>query len=486
VKIIKDLLYKVNLKGVKGNVHHTIADIASDSRLVSPGSMFVAIRGSQSDGHLFIEQAIQAGATAIVCESDYGYTEKYPNTSFFFVENSARALGIIASNFYDNPSESIKIVAVTGTNGKTTVTTQLYEVFKKMGYKCGLISTVKVMIGHDEQPATHTTPDALSLQKHLAEMHKQGIEYCFMEASSHGIHQERLVGTHLTGAVFTNITHDHLDYHKTFANYLAAKQKLFNELPSKAFALYNADDRNGAIMVQNTRARRYSYAIKQMADFHCKVIENNIGGLTIRIGGADVYTTLTGVFNAYNLLAVYATAVLLGADDSLALMAISSLSPVAGRFETITGPNGIVAIVDYAHTPDALLNVLQTLRESIKTSQQIITVMGCGGDRDKAKRPLMGKVAADWSDKVIITSDNPRSENPQAIIDEIEQGIDYHLRKKCHKIADRKEAIRLALSMANPGDVVLVAGKGHEKFQEIKGVKHPFDDKEVILQYFNE
>ncbi|GCD77931.1 UDP-N-acetylmuramoyl-L-alanyl-D-glutamate--2,6-diaminopimelate ligase [Thermaurantimonas aggregans] len=486
MKVLKDILYKVNLKGVRGNLNQTVSEVAFDSRKVVNQSLFVAVAGTNSDGHNYIEQAINSGAMAIVCEHDNNLSEKYPEISFIYVENSARALGVIASNFYGNPSEKLKIVAVTGTNGKTTVTTQLYEVFKKIGFRTGLISTVRVIIHDEELPATHTTPDALSLQKHLAAMADAGVQYCFMEASSHGIHQERLAGTDIAGAVFTNITHDHLDYHKTFANYIAAKQKLFNELPSKAFALYNADDRNGQVMVQNTKAKKYSYALKQMADFHCKIIENNIGGLTLRIGGADVYTALTGEFNAYNLLAVYAVAVLLGVDESLALMAISSLRPVEGRFETLTGPTGQIAIVDYAHTPDALLNVLKTLHESRKHDQQIITVFGCGGDRDKAKRPEMGKIAADWSDRVIITSDNPRSEDPEQIIAEIEAGIELHQRRKCHKITDRREAIRMALSLARKGDVVLVAGKGHEKYQEIKGVKHPFDDKQVILDYYNQ
>lgn len=486
MKVLKDILYKVNLKGVRGNLNASVSAVAFDSRKVTRQSLFVAVAGTSTDGHNFIEQAIKAGAVAIVCEHDNNLTSQYPDISFIYVENSARALGIIAANFYGNPSEKLKIVAVTGTNGKTTVTTQLYEVFKKAGYRTGLISTVRVMIHDEEQPATHTTPDALTLQKHLAAMADAGVQYCFMEASSHGIHQERLAGTDLTGAVFTNITHDHLDYHKTFANYIAAKQKLFNELPSKAFALYNADDRNGHVMVQNTKAKKYSYALKQMADFHCKVIENNIGGLTLRIGGADVYTVLTGEFNAYNLLAVYAVAVLLGVDESLALMAISSLRPVEGRFETITGPEGQIAVVDYAHTPDALLNVLKTLHQAREQDQQIITVFGCGGDRDKAKRPEMGKIASEWSDRVIITSDNPRSEDPELIMAEIEAGIDLPHRRKCHKISDRQQAIRMALSLARKGDVVLVAGKGHEKYQEIKGVKYPFDDKQVIEDYFNQ
>lgn len=483
---LKDLLYKVNLKGVRGNVQTLIEDVAFDSRKVKANSLFVAVSGTVSDGHRYIEQAISSGATAIVCEYDNNISSSYPDVSFFYVENSARALGIIASNFYGNPSSRLKVIAVTGTNGKTTVTTQLYEVFRTMGYRSGLISTVRVIIGSEELPATHTTPDALSLQRYLAAMVNAGVEYCFMEASSHGIHQERLAGTDVAGAVFTNITHDHLDYHKSFANYIAAKQKLFNELPTKAFALYNADDRNGAVMVQNTKAKKYSFALKQLADFHCKVIENSIGGLTLRIGGADVYTSLTGEFNAYNLLAVYGVATLLGADESLVLMSISSLRPVTGRFETITGPQGQIAIVDYAHTPDALLNVLKTLHEARKQNQTIITVMGCGGDRDKAKRPEMGKIASEWSDRLIITSDNPRSEEPEHIMAEIEAGIEIHLRRKCHKITDRREAIRLALSLAKKGDVVLVAGKGHETYQEIKGIKYPFDDKQVIIDYFNE
>ncbi|MFN3952625.1 MAG: UDP-N-acetylmuramoyl-L-alanyl-D-glutamate--2,6-diaminopimelate ligase [Thermaurantimonas sp.] len=485
MKHLKDLLYKVNLKGVRGNVHTAVHSVAFDSRQVEKDSLFVAVVGTVSDGHQYIGQAIEAGAVAVVCEHDNHMEERYPNVTFCYVENSAKALGIIASNFYDNPSYHLKVVAVTGTNGKTTVATQLYETFRKLGYRSGLISTVKIQIGLDERPATHTTPDALTLQRYFREMVESGVEYCFIEASSHGIHQERLAGTYITGAIFTNISHDHLDYHKTFANYLAAKQKLFNELPSKAFALYNADDRNGSIMVQNTRARKYSYALKQKADFHCKVIENSIGGLTLRIGGADVYTTLTGEFNAYNLLAVYGAASLLNADENLLLMTISSLRPVEGRFETLAGPDDRIAVVDYAHTPDALLNVFKTLNHSRKNDQKIIAVMGCGGDRDKAKRPQMGKIAAEWSDRLIITSDNPRWEDPLQIMDEIEAGIDLHLRRKCHKIPDRREAIRLALSLAAKGDIVLVAGKGHEKYQEIKGVKYPFDDKQVIIDYFN-
>lgn len=486
MKHLKDLLYKVNLKGVRGNVYAQVGSVSFDSRTVKKDSLFVAVAGTVSDGHQFIEQAIKSGAIAVVCEHDNNLAEIYPEVTFLYVENSARALGFIASNFYGNPSSSLKIVAVTGTNGKTTVATQLYETFRKMGYRSGLVSTVKILIGQDQRPASHTTPDALSLQRYFSEMVQSGIEFCFIEASSHGIHQERLAGTDITGAIFTNISHDHLDYHKTFANYIAAKQKLFNELPSRAFALYNADDRNGVVMVQNTRARKYSYALKQKADFHCKIIEDSIGGLTLRIGGADVYTALTGEFNAYNLLAVYSAASLLNVDESLLLMTISSLSPVEGRFETLVGPCEKMAIVDYAHTPDALLNVLKTLHHSRRKDQKIITVMGCGGDRDKAKRPEMGKIASEWSDRLIITSDNPRSEDPAQIMDEIEAGVDIHLRRKCHKISDRKEAIRMALSLAARGDIVLVAGKGHEKYQEIMGVKHPFDDKQVIMDYFNQ
>ncbi len=481
--LLKDILYKVPLLEVHGNTHIEVQEICIDSRKAQAGAAFVALQGTQVDGHNFIPKVLEQGCNIIIGEKSL---DNLPNNTVFIqVQDSAKALGIIASNFYGNPSEHMKVVAVTGTNGKTTVATQLYNLHLAMGYSAGLLSTNKIAINQIDYPATHTTPDALSLQQNLKKMVDAGVEFCFMEASSHGIVQGRMAGIDLDGALFTNITHDHLDYHKTFGNYIAAKQKLFTDLPKKAFALYNLDDRNGSIMVQNSKASKYSYACKQVADYHSVLLENSLTGLTLKINQTEVHTLISGAFNAYNLTAVYAAAHLLGHDSQEVMQALSTLKPVEGRFDPIRHKE-IFGIIDYAHTPDALENILTTLRQSKEETQKIITVFGCGGNRDAEKRPIMGKIAADLSDLAIITSDNPRNENPEEILRAIEAGIEIHQRKKTLTLSDRKEAIRAATRMAKPNDILLIAGKGHEKYQEILGIKHPFDDKQILIEFLNE
>ncbi len=477
MKVLRDILFGVRIQEVIGHTADSVAAVHFDSRKADANCVFVATKGVTHDAHNFIPQVIAAGCKNIICERAENPVD---GVNYIVVDSAAKSLGIVASNFYDNPSSELKLVGITGTNGKTTTATLLYELFQDLGYACGKITTVENAIGRTIVPSTHTTPDAVSLNALLREMRDNGCDYCFMEVSSHAVDQERIAGLHFTGAVFTNLTHDHLDYHLTFKDYLNAKKKFFDELPKSAFAVSNKDDKNGLVMMQNSRAKKYTYAMKSMADFKVKIIENQLSGLVLNMNGTEVWTKLIGHFNAYNLLAVYAVALLLEQNKDEVLLALSRLGSVVGRFEYVISPTGITVIVDYAHTPDALLNVLQTV-DSIRTkNEQVITVVGCGGDRDKDKRPKMASVACDWSDKVVLTSDNPRSEDPDQIIADMMAGVGGHHFKKTMKVSDRYEAIKSALMMSDNGDIVLVAGKGHETYQEIKGVKHDFDDKKVI------
>jgi UDP-N-acetylmuramoyl-L-alanyl-D-glutamate--2,6-diaminopimelate ligase len=478
MKLLSDILYKVKLEEVVGSTHMAISSVAFDSRKVKKDSLFVAVRGSASDGHAFIGKAIENGAVAVVCEEEP--ENKLQSVTYVKVNDSSRALGIIACNYYDNPSESLKLVGVTGTNGKTTTVSLLFNLFRSLGHSAGLLSTVHNKINNTVIPATHTTPDPLSLNELLNAMVEQGCEYAFMEVSSHAVAQSRIAGLSFAGGVFTNITHDHLDYHKTFDEYIKAKKGFFDMLPNTAFALVNRDDRNGMIMMQNTKAEKHTYALKNVADFKCRIIENHLNGLLLHLDGQEVWVKLIGTFNAYNVLAVYATAVLLKEDKTNALTALSNLNPVEGRFQYVKSPNGVIGIVDYAHTPDALKNVLETVKDIRSGNEQVITLVGCGGDRDSAKRPVMAAIACEYSNRVILTSDNPRSEDPEEILNQMEKGISPADAKKTLRIADRKEAIKTACSLSKSGDIILIAGKGHEKYQEIKGVKHAFDDLEIL------
>lgn len=477
MKALRDILYGVRIQEVVGNTADMIGAVHFDSRKADQSSVFVATKGVSNDAHNFIPQVIASGCKNIVCER---IENPVAGINYVLVDSSSKSLGIMASNFYDNPSSELKLVGITGTNGKTTTATLLYELFQQLGYVCGKITTVENAIGSEIVPSTHTTPDAVSLNALLREMRIAGCDFCFMEVSSHAVDQERIAGLQFAGAVFTNLTHDHLDYHHTFKEYLNAKKKFFDNLPITAFSLTNKDDKNGLVMLQNTRAKQYSYAMKSVADFKVKIIENQLSGLVLSMDGVEIWTKLIGHFNAYNLLAVYAVARLLDQKKEEVLLGLSKLGSVNGRFEYVISPTGITIIVDYAHTPDALLNVLQTV-DTIRTkNEQVITVVGCGGDRDKEKRPKMAAVACDGSDKVVLTSDNPRSEDPDQIIADMMAGVGGHHFKKTMKVTDRYEAIKSALMMSNPGDIILVAGKGHETYQEIKGVKHDFDDKKVI------
>lgn len=480
MKLLKDILYKTRVQEIFGTTNIAITAISFDSRKIEKDSLFIAIKGTQSDGHKYIEDTIAKGAIAILCEELP--LNINPRITYIKVDNTSSSLGIVASNFYDNPSEKLKLVGVTGTNGKTTTVTLLFSLFRKLGYKTGLLSTVKNQINNEIIPSTHTTPDAIQLNALLQKMVQEGCTHCFMEVSSHSVVQGRINGLRFTGAVFTNITRDHLDYHKTFDEYIKAKKGFFDMLSYDAFALTNRDDANGDIMLQNTKASKKSYSLRSMADFKCKVIENQFSGLHLNIDNNEVWSKLIGSFNAYNLLAVYATAILLKEDKTNILTTISTLTSVEGRFQYIRTNNGVIGIIDYAHTPDALTNVLKTIADIRTRNEQVITVVGCGGDRDTGKRPIMAKIACDMSDRVIITSDNPRSEEPEAIIKEMQKGVDGVNRKKTLSITDREEAIKTACSLAKPGDIILVAGKGHEKYQEVKGVKHPFDDMEVLKE----
>jgi UDP-N-acetylmuramoyl-L-alanyl-D-glutamate--2,6-diaminopimelate ligase len=480
MKLLKDILYKAGIIEVVGSTNVAITAISFDSRKIEKDSLFAAVKGTLSDGHKYIDDTISKGAIAILCEEfPSAINEKI---TYVKVKDVSAALGIVAANFYDNPSEKIKLVGVTGTNGKTTTVTLLFNLFKKLGYKAGLLSTVKNQINNDVVPATHTTPDAIQLNALLRQMIDKGCTHCFMEVSSHAVVQNRISGIHFSGAVFTNITHDHLDYHKTFDEYIKAKKRFFDLLSPDAFALTNKDDVNGMLMLQNTRAEKKTYSLRSMADFKCKVVENQFSGLLLNIDNQEVWSKLIGSFNAYNLLAVYATAVLLKEDKTNVLTTLSTLSSVEGRFQYIRNEKGVIGIVDYAHTPDALLNVLKTINDIRTGNEKVITVVGCGGDRDAVKRPVMAKIACDLSTKVILTSDNPRSEVPESIIKDMQAGVDAVNHKKTISITDRAEAIKTACSYAEPGDIILVAGKGHEKYQEIKGVKYPFDDMEVLQE----
>ncbi len=482
MKLLSDILYKTRLEEVVGSTNVAISSAAFDSRKVKKDSLFIATRGTTVDGHSYIDKAIESGAVAIVCE-ELPLNQK-PNITYVKVLDSAEALGFIACNFFDNPSEKLKLIGITGTNGKTTTVTLLFNLFRGLGYNVGLLSTVENKINGNVIPSTHTTPDALALNELLARMVEEGCQYAFMEVSSHAVVQHRISGLKFTGGAFSNITHDHLDYHKTFEEYIRAKKLFFDQLPDDAFALTNKDDRNGMVMLQNTKAKKYTYGLKSVADFKCRVIENHLNGLLLNIDNQEVWVKLIGSFNAYNVLVVYAVSQILKQDKTQVLTTLSNLNSVEGRFQYIKSKTGIVAIVDYAHTPDALKNVLETIKDIRTGNEQVITLAGCGGDRDAAKRPLMAKIACDYSDKVILTSDNPRSENPEAILDQMQAGIDPANAKKTLRISDRKEAIKTAAAFGKPGDIILVAGKGHEKYQEINGVKHPFDDFEIVKETF--
>ncbi|MCX6311016.1 MAG: UDP-N-acetylmuramoyl-L-alanyl-D-glutamate--2,6-diaminopimelate ligase [Bacteroidetes bacterium] len=483
MKLFSDILYKAGLVEVQGSTNVAITSMTFDSRNVEKDGLFVATSGTKSDGHDFIEKAIALGAIAIVCEKFPA--ELVERITYVKVADSSQALGIMASNFYDNPSGSLKLVGVTGTNGKTTTVTLLFHLFRAMGMKAGMLTTVRNMINNEEIPSTHTTPDAVELNKLLRRMVDSGCKYAFMEVSSHSIVQKRIAGLEFAGGVFTNITHDHLDYHKTFDEYIKAKKAFFDQLPSNAFALVNKDDANGAVMVQNTRALKRSYSVTSIADFKCRVLENQFSGLQLNIDSVEMWSKLIGSFNAYNLLTVYATAMLLNQDKMNVLTTLSTLGPVEGRFEYLRNDLGVTGIVDYAHSPDALKNVLKTIQDIRTGNEQVITVIGCGGDRDAAKRPMMAHIACEFSNRVILTSDNPRSEDPQSILNQMQGGVEKQNTKKTLSIVDRREAIRTAVALARPGDIVLIAGKGHEKYQEIKGVKQPFDDMDVLKDNLN-
>ncbi|MEJ5147921.1 MULTISPECIES: UDP-N-acetylmuramoyl-L-alanyl-D-glutamate--2,6-diaminopimelate ligase [unclassified Sphingobacterium] len=484
MKNLKSILHAIPVQEVVGQLDVEVVSLCFDSRQVVFGSLFIAVRGVHTDGHLFIEKAIAFGARAVIVEELP--TETLDSVVYIVVADSALALGIVASNFYDNPSKKLKLVGVTGTNGKTTVATLLFQLFSELGYHVGLLSTVQNQIGDRIIPATHTTPDPIQLNHLLSEMVEEGCDYCFMEVSSHAVVQQRIAGLKFTGAIFTNITHDHLDFHKTFSSYIKAKKKFFDDLDTAAFALTNEDDRNGQVMLQNTFAYKKTYGLHSGADFSARIVESHFDGMLMNIDGHDVWVKLVGGFNAYNLLAVYGAAILLEQETVRVLTAMSVLTGAEGRFETMKAPNGVFGIVDYAHTPDAVENVLQTIEKLRNESQQIITVLGCGGDRDKTKRPEMSQSALRYSDRLIITSDNPRTEDPLVIIKEMEAGVAPEQKSKVLSIADRKEAIRVAYQLAKPGDIIVIAGKGHEKYQEVNGVRHHFDDKEILELTFNE
>ena len=475
---INDLIRNIRVISVTGEKDPVIEGIEFDSRRVTPGTLFVADRGTRSDGHDFIGKAVGSGASAVICEV---LPEKPDETVCWIItDDSASALGIAASEFFGNPSSRLKLTGVTGTNGKTTIATLLYRMFTRLGYKCGLFSTVCNYIVITELPATHTTPDPIELNRSLAEMVEAGCDYAFMEVSSHAIDQKRIAGLKFAGGIFTNLTHDHLDYHKTFDNYLNAKKSFFDSLPSDAFALVNLDDRNGKVMIQNCKARKYNFSAKGIADFRCNVVEQDFSGMDLRIQGEEVWTRFIGDYNASNLVAVFAASELLGGSRKEILTIMSDLRSVPGRLEAVDGPGGITALVDYAHTPDALLNVISTINKIRAGAKQLITVIGAGGDRDRSKRPEMAAITAEGSTKVILTSDNPRTEDPEKILDDMEAGITPEVRRKVLRICDRREAIKTAVMLAGQGDIVLVAGKGHENYQEINGIKHHFDDREEL------
>ena len=483
MKILKDILYKVSVNAVYGDTNVKVAQVDFDSRKVVKDSLFVAQKGTSVDGHLYIDKAISLGATTIICEELPIRLEA--NITFIQVEDSSKTLAIIASNFYDNPSSKLKLIGVTGTNGKTTVASLLYQLLKKSGYKTGLLSTVQILVDTTVFNATHTTPDSVTINSYLHQMVLLGVDYCFMEVSSHGIHQKRTEGLEFAGGIFTNLSHDHLDYHVSFASYRDVKKSFFDSLPKTAFALTNLDDKNGNIMLQNTKARKRTYALKTLADYKAKIIEKSFSGTLISINDTEFWTKLIGNFNAYNLAAIIGVAYELGLEKLEILTIISQLESVSGRFEHLVSDNGVIAIVDYAHTPDALRNVLQTINDIRTNNEKLITVIGCGGDRDRTKRPKMAHIASQLSTQAIFTSDNPRAENPDTILEEMEEGVSAENLKKIITISDRRQAIKTACKFSETGDILLIAGKGHENYQEISGERFHFDDLVEVKKYFN-
>ena len=483
MKLLKDILYKVSVNAVYGDTNVKVVQVDFDSRKVVKDSLFVAQKGTSVDGHLYIDKAISLGATTIICEELPIRLEA--NITFIQVEDSSKTLAIIASNFYDNPSSKLKLIGVTGTNGKTTVASLLYQLLKKSGYKTGLLSTVQILVDTTVFNATHTTPDSVTINSYLHQMVLLGVDYCFMEVSSHGIHQKRTEGLEFAGGIFTNLSHDHLDYHVSFASYRDVKKSFFDSLPKKAFALTNLDDKNGNIMLQNTKARKRTYALKTLADYKAKIIEKSFSGTLISINDTEFWTKLIGNFNAYNLAAIIGVAYELGLEKLEILTIISQLESVSGRFEHLVSDNGVIAIVDYAHTPDALRNVLQTINDIRTNNEKLITVIGCGGDRDKTKRPKMAHIASQLSTQAIFTSDNPRTENPDTILEEMEEGVSAENLKKIITISDRRQAIKTACKFSEAGDILLIAGKGHENYQEISGERFHFDDLVEVKKYFN-
>lgn len=480
MSILKDILYKVSIEAVKGSTEITVNNIDFDSRKIEANDVFIAIRGAVSDGHEFIETAINKGAIAIICDT---FPENiFAGITYVQVKDTNRALAFMASNFYGNPSANLKLVGITGTNGKTTIASLLFQLFKKAGYKVGLLSTVKNVVDDVEYKSLLTTSDSITINKFLKQMNDAGVEYCFMEVSSHGIAQKRTEGLQFAGGVFTNLSHDHLDYHKTFAEYRDVKKIFFDQLPKSAFALVNSDDKNGPVMLQNSGAKKLTYALKSYADYRAQILENQLSGLLLKVNEQEVWVRLIGTFNAYNLLAIYGTAIELGLDNLEVLRLLSELESVSGRFQFIVSKENITAVVDYAHTPDALENVLKTIEDIRTKNEQLITVIGCGGDRDKTKRPIMANIASTLSDKAILTSDNPRTENPEAILEDMEKGVEPQNYKKTLAILDRKQAIKTACQLAQPNDIILIAGKGHETYQEINGVRHDFDDMKIVKE----
>lgn len=483
MKLLKDILYKVSVNTIYGDTNLEISQIDFDSRAVKKGSLFVAQKGVSVDGHLFIDKAIRLGATSVICE--VLPEKKQDNITFIQVDDSNTSLAIIASNFYDNPSSKLKLIGVTGTNGKTTIASLLYQLHKKAGFKVGLLSTVQILVDTIAYESTHTTPDSVTINNYLNQMVVQGVTHCFMEVSSHGIHQKRTAGLDFSGGIFTNLSHDHLDYHNSFASYRDVKKIFFDALPKTAFALTNLDDKNGAIMLQNTKAKKRTYALKTLADYKAKIIEKSFSGTLLSINGVEVWTKLIGNFNAYNLAAIIGVANELGLEKIEILTIISQLESVSGRFEHLVSDNGVIAIVDYAHTPDALKNVLETINNIRTNNEKLITVIGCGGDRDKTKRPKMAHIASQLSTQAIFTSDNPRTENPDTILEEMEEGVSAENLKKIITISDRRQAIKTACKFSETGDILLIAGKGHENYQEISGERFHFDDLVEVKKYFN-
>ena len=485
MRVLKDILYKVEIDAVVGNTSVTVNSLQFDSRKVAFNDTFVAIRGSVSDGHKYIGQAIENGALAVICEE---FPKQIVNgVTYVKVEDSQEALAFMAANYYDNPSEKLKLVGVTGTNGKTTIATLLYNLFTKAGFKVGLLSTVNVMVAEKAFDAVRTTPDSITINDYLKQMNDEGVEFCFMEVSSHGIDQHRTTALEFAGGIFTNLSHDHLDYHKSFAEYRDVKKRFFDELPASAFALTNVDDKNGQVMLQNTKAQKYTYALKSYADYKAQILENSFTGLLLKVNDQELWSRLIGSFNAYNVLAIYATAELLGLENLETLKIISELDAVNGRFQyIISEKEKITAIVDYAHTPDALKNVLETINSIRTKNEELITVVGCGGDRDTTKRPKMGHIASALSTKVVFTSDNPRTEDPDKIIEEVEAGVEPQNFKKIMAVTNRRQAIKTACQMAAENDIILIAGKGHETYQEVNGERKDFDDLKIVTEFLKQ